>query len=94
MEINDLIISENIAEKLFRKHNVEAYEVYESFWNENERALITRSPRGAGTYLAFGRAEAGRYLTIAFVLKGKQAKILTAREMTRGERKLYKERKR
>jgi len=92
MEIEDLHIGKNIAEKLSRKHNVEVYEVYEAIWNEEDSVWIVRSPRGSGTYIAFGRTESGRYLTIAFIPKSKVAYILTARDMTKGERKLYKER--
>lgn len=92
MEIIDLLITKDIAEKLSRKHNVEVYEVYEAFWNEEDAVRIYRSPRGAGTYIAFGRTEAGRYLAIPFAPKGKSAHILTARDMTERERKLYKER--
>lgn len=92
MEIEDLYISKSIAEKLSRKHNVEVYEVYEAIWNKENAVLIVRSPRGSGTYIAFGRAESGRYLTIAFISKSKVAYILTARDMTKSERKLYKER--
>ncbi|MBS3908224.1 MAG: BrnT family toxin [Actinobacteria bacterium] len=92
MEIVDLLITKAIAEKLARKHNIEGYEVYEAFWNEEDAVRIFRSPRGSGTYIAFGRTEAGRYLAIPFVPKGKIAHILTTRDMTERERKLYKER--
>lgn len=90
MDIEDLNISKSIAEKLSKKHNIEVYEVYEAVWNNDETVWIVRSPRGAGTYIAFGRTESGRYLAIAFVIKGKVAHILTARDMTQGERNLYK----
>ncbi len=90
MEIEGLNISKNIAEKLSKKHNVEVYEVYETIWNVDETVWIIRSPRGSGTYIAFGRTEAGRYLAIPFVMKSKVAHILIARDMTQGERKLYK----
>ncbi len=92
MEINDLIISKNVAEKLSRKHNIEVYEVYEAIWNDEEAVWVVRSPRGSGTYVAFGRTEAGRYLAIPFVPEGTAIRILTARDMTDRERKLYKER--
>jgi len=92
MEIEDLYISKNIAEKLSRKHRVEVYEIYETIWNEEDAVLIVRRLRGSGTYIAFGRAESGRYLTVAFIPKSKVAYILTARDMTKSERKLYKER--
>ncbi len=90
MEIEDLNISKKIAEKLLKKHNIEVYEVYETIWNNDETVWIVRSPKGSGTYIAFGRTEAGRYLAIPFAIKSKVAHILTARDMTQGERKLYK----
>ena len=92
MDIVDLLITKNIAEKLARKHDVEAYEVYEVFWNEEDVVRIFRSPRGSGTYIALGRTEAGRYLAVPFVPKRKIAHILTARNMTERERKHYRER--
>lgn len=90
MEIIDLSIAKNIAEKLARKHDVEVHEVYEVFWNSDDTVRLFRSPKGADTYIAFGRTEAGRYLAIPFMPKNKIARILTARGMTDRERKLYK----
>lgn len=96
MRIERVNISPAVADKLARKHSLSAKEVYEVFWNEEERALIYKSDRMPGTYVALGRTEAGRYLAVAFAPQTKgQARVITARDMTKAERQLYRrERKR
>jgi uncharacterized DUF497 family protein len=45
---------------------------------------------GENVYAAFGQADDGRYLTVFFVYKkDKWALILSARDMTRAERRRY-----
>jgi uncharacterized DUF497 family protein len=45
-----------------------------------------------GRYLAYGTTIGGRYLTVIFLYKGGGvARVITAREMSRRERRLYKE---
>ncbi len=49
--------------------------------------------RGENVYSAMGQTGAGRYLIVFFVhKKSRQALILSAREMTDGERKRYEKR--
>ena len=44
----------------------------------------------SGSYVVYGRAEAGRYLfVVARVLEGGVARIITARDMTQQERRFY-----
>jgi len=93
MKIKDIDVSDEVADKIARKHNVSVEQVYEVFWNEYDRPLVRRSDQVPGAYLAYGRTEAGRYLLVAFSLgAGGRAKILTARDMTRAERRLYERR--
>jgi len=44
--------------------------------------------------MAFGRSYAGRYLSVLFIMKkGKQALVISARDMSKRERKSYGRRK-
>ncbi len=46
--------------------------------------------KGENLYIAFGRTQAGRYLSVLFVLKkDKRALVISARNMTKRERKQY-----
>ena len=94
MEIEGLDISRNVAVRHLGKHNVEIYEVYEVFQNEDDPVRIEQSDRRPGAHIASGRTDAGRYLKIPFILEGKRARILTAIDMTQRERRRYKRRKR
>jgi hypothetical protein len=50
---------------------------------------------GENLYAAYGQSEAGRYLTVFFILKpNQQALIISARDMDQKERKRYGKRKR
>lgn len=90
MIIKAVRISDSVAEKIARKHDVEEEEVHELFWNEYDKPLIRRSDKVPGTYPAYGKTEAGRCLVAAFVLNPDgEAGVLTARHMTKAERRLY-----
>ena len=74
------------------KHGVEPYEVEDLFYG---RPLISKAGKGnvqgEHLYRALGQTEAGRYLTVIFIYKPDQQKILviSARDMDRKERKRY-----
>lgn len=91
MNIEHLHITDDVADKIARKHEVSVDEVYEVFWNDQDLLLIRRSSKVRGTYVALGRTFAGRYLMVAFRPRGRGvANILTARDMDHRERKLYR----
>lgn len=81
----------NIVDKLVTKHQVTPEEVEEIFFARprfrfHEKGRI----RGEDMYTALGRTDAGRYLIVFFILKpSNQALIISARDMTRAERKRY-----
>lgn len=92
MNIKDLLFSEAVADKLWYKHNVTVDEVYELFLNDEDSLIIRRSQSVKGTYVAYGRTYAGRYLMAAFrLLEQGVAKIITSRDMDVAERRLYRE---
>ena len=92
MRIDYIICPEHIEEKLEAKHHVTALEA---------RQVLLRKPRmrfaekgnteGDDVYGAFGQTFAGRYLSVFFVYKPatKTAIIISARDMSKKERKSY-----
>jgi len=91
MRISGLIWLDEIEEKLYTKHNVEPSEVREALNNKPHFRFVENGQRaGENVYLALTRSEAGRYLIIFFVYKSdRRALILSARDMTRTERRQY-----
>lgn len=85
MNITNFNWRDDVAIKLAAKHNVRTGEVEEAFANSPSY----RKGRG-GTYYLFGRTDAGRYVFVVFVYEGNGcARPVTARDMTRPERRLY-----
>lgn len=84
-----------IVDKLQLKHNVEPEEVEEVFYRSplvsfHEKGRV----QGENLYTAMGRTDGDRLLIVFFIFKGqRQALIVSARDMSERERKLY-ERKR
>ncbi|MFC1496663.1 BrnT family toxin [Candidatus Margulisiibacteriota bacterium] len=68
------------------RHNVSIDEAEEVFI---ENPIIFRSRNNS--YAAFGKNESGRYLPVIFTYKEKGVvRIITARDMSEKEKKLYK----
>ena len=91
MKIKGLIWFDDIIEKIKRKHNVKQLEVREILENDPYFRFVEKGHRsGENVYAAMGQTEGGRYLIVFFVWKtDKRALILSARDMTRAERRLH-----
>lgn len=91
MKIRGLIWLGEIIEKLAQKHSVQQQEVREVFANIPRFRFAEKGYYpGENVYVALGRTDAGRYLTVFFVHKEDgRALILSARNMTRVERREY-----
>ncbi len=91
MKITGIIWLEDIVEKLAWKHNVKQYEVIEVFQNKPRFRFVEKGHRrGENVYSASGQTDVGRYMVVFFVYKNnKQALIVSARDMTRTERRSY-----
>ena len=77
------------AEAHIARHGITPPEVNQALAGR----IATRRVRG-GLRLVLGRGEAGRYLTIVLrPVSGPRAKLVTAREMSPSERRLYRRRK-
>ncbi|GAB6273940.1 MAG: BrnT family toxin [Peptococcaceae bacterium] len=71
------------------KHGVEIDEVESVFFNQPTLFLNSHS----GRYIALGRTDEGRYLTVIFQYKKSGiVRPVTARKMTEPERKYFKRR--
>ncbi len=94
MKVVGFIWLGEIIEKLERKHDVKQYEVREVFANRPQFRRVEKGHRpGENIYAAGGQTVAGRYLIVFFVYKkDKRALILSARDMTRAERRQYERR--
>ena len=91
MKPEDLIWLPDIVDKLIEKHQVEPYEVEETFV---KRPRVFQGPKGhypgEDVYYALGQTESGRYLFIVFIKKTDgRGLILSARDMTAKERRRF-----
>jgi len=93
MKIAGVIWLAEILEKLERKHSVYPAEVLDILNGNPLFQFIEKGHKtGENVYAAFGQTEVGRYLVVFFVYKSdKQALILSARDMTKAERRQYEE---
>ena len=86
LRIESLEIDDHILEKIESKHGVSFEEVEEACLSEKRR--VRRS--GEGLYKLFSRTAAGRYVLVVLAnLRKGSWKIVTARQMTDNERRLY-----
>jgi uncharacterized DUF497 family protein len=86
LRIESLEIDEHILDKVESKHSVSLEEVEQACLSEKRHVRRSRE----GLYKLFSQAEAGRYLLVVLVNLGEgNWKIVTAREMTDNERRLY-----
>lgn len=89
--IEDIIWLDSIVEKLAWKHHILTSEVEEVLTGQC-RIFKKESGKveGEDLYNALGRTKGGRYISIFFIKKlNNKALIITARGMTKSERKRY-----
>jgi uncharacterized DUF497 family protein len=91
LRISGLIWLEEIVEKIKQKHNITQDEVREVLrYSRHFRFVEKGHYRGENVYSALGQTNAGRYLIVFFVYKkNRQSLIVSARDMTDGERNRY-----
>jgi len=91
LKISGIIWLPEIVEKISRKHRVEQEEVREVLMSSSHFRFVEKGHRkGENVYSGMGQTSAGRYLIVFFVRKRtQQALILSARDMTAGERRRY-----
>ncbi len=91
MKISECLWLDEFVDKIIRKHHVYPEEVEEIFSrNPLIRRLKSGHVKSEDLFIAFGRTNPGRYLTVLFVRKkDKRALVISAREMTKAERKKH-----
>ncbi len=91
MKIHGIIWLRDIVDKLAWKHNVSTDEVEELFDGSPRYRFIEKGDvEGENLYGAFGRTKSGRPLSVFFIYKKThEALILSARDMTKREKKTY-----
>jgi uncharacterized DUF497 family protein len=72
-------------------HLVSPEEVEEVLFNDVDIPLIMRGKEGK--YLAYGKTHGGRLLFIVWASTYRKTKIITARDMTEKEKRVYRRRK-
>jgi hypothetical protein len=91
VKIIDILLKDDVIDKLIWKHNISELELRQVFNNQpNIRFIEKGKIKGEHLYVASGRTDAGRYLLIFFIMKkNKNALIVTARDMKERERRKY-----
>lgn len=91
MKITGILWLQTIVDKLDRKHHLTQGEVEEVFSNGPQYRFIEYGKiEDEDVYAAYGQTDAGRYVTVIFIRKGgNRALIISARDMTKHERKQY-----
>lgn len=95
MRIDEIIWLQQFVEKLAIKHGVEKTEVEEVLANRPYFRFVSKGNQpGEDVYSAMGQTDTGRYLIIFFIQKpNRRALIISARDMTRTERRNYEREK-
>ncbi len=86
MRIKKVLISAEVQEKIFKKHNIKREEIEAAFYNE-PYFFKTRGKR----YIVIGFV--GRHITIVFDFIENNAEIITAYLSSKWQKKLYKAKK-
>lgn len=77
-------------EKNWTKHRVSAAECEQIFFNEPlVAAEDTVHSQAEPRFFALGRSDAGRLLFVVFTMRGTLIRVISARQMSRKERKVY-----
>ena len=77
-------------DKNWRKHQITDAECEQIFFNDpliagKDIEHSQREPR----FFALGQTDAGRFLFVAFTIRSRRIRVISARDMTRRERRRY-----
>ena len=73
-----------------QKHGVSVGECEQLFFNE-PLVILDAHAEGEARYAAFGRTDENRILAIIFTIRGPLLRVISARDMSRKERKFFHE---
>ena len=72
------------------KHNVKWYECEQIFFNKPLLLLeVPGHSKVEKRYFGFGRTDLGRLLTVVFTVRNNKVRVISARPMSRKERRRY-----
>ena len=80
---------EGNSEKSWLQHQVTQAEAEQVFFNRPVVALAAAGPVAKQRFFALGRTDSARELAIVFTIRGKLARVISARPMSRRERRVY-----
>lgn len=91
MIIKEIIWFDDIIDKINKKHSVTQNEVRELLFSNPHFRFVEKGHRAEeNVYAAMGKTDRGKYMIVFFVYKkDKRALILTARKMTKKEKRFY-----
>jgi hypothetical protein len=83
---------EGNSAKNWLRHDVQQAEAEQALLNTPLVVNVTQK-HGAGEprYIALGQTDAGRLLTVVFTVRGTKVRVISARAMSKPERKIYGE---
>jgi len=95
LRISDIVWKERIVEKLNEKHGVSTVEAEEALFSSPLVRWVARGDvPGEDVYAALSQLESGRRLIVFFIYKKRGVALpISAREMTRAERRYYEKKK-
>jgi len=81
---------EHNANKIWDKHGVTPFESEQVFFNSPVVATVdTEHSQKENRYYVLGRTDAGRRLFVVFTVRNDLIRVISARDMSRKERKAY-----
>jgi uncharacterized DUF497 family protein len=91
VNLYNVIWKDQFIEKLEVKHGVKTEEVEDVLFSRPHHHRVEKGQiQGEDLFAAFGQTKSGRYLIVFFVLKNNTSALpISARDMTRSERKYY-----
>lgn len=80
------------SDKNWLRHEVRQAEAEQALLNAPlVMTLSLKSSTAEPRFVALGRTDAGRQLTIVFTVRGTRVRVISARNMSKAERKVYAE---
>jgi len=78
------------VDKNWEKHQVEFRECEQIFFNKPLKILYDiKHSQKEGRFIAFGKTNTGRKLYLVLTIRRKKIRVISARNMSRKERKFY-----
>ena len=77
--------------KNWERHHVTQGETEQVFFNRPVRVAPAKEVQRERRYAALGQSSAGRLLTVVFTIRGTLVRPISARDMSRRERRLYEQ---